>query len=180
MGETETMNASMIRTALCGAALLAGTLACAGDGMEEGADTTAGGAAQAPAAGAPADSALLNPDSATREQLAALPGMDAAAADSLVAHRPYATMQAVDSVLTPHLSETEREALYRRMWKPLDLNTASDAEILLIPNLGDRMLREFKEYRPYTNIEQFRREMGKYVDDAEVARLERYVMIRGA
>jgi hypothetical protein len=39
------------------------------------------------------------------------------------------------------------------------------------------MLREFKEYRPYKAIEQFRREMGKYVDEAEVARLERYVVV---
>ena len=37
--------------------------------------------------------------------------------------------------------------------------------------------REFEEYRPYTNIEQFRREMGKYWDAAEVARLEQYVRI---
>ena len=29
-----------------------------------------------------------------------------------------------------------------------------------------------------TAIEQFRREIGKYVDEAEVARLERYVTIR--
>lgn len=40
------------------------------------------------------------------------------------------------------------------------------------------MLREFKEYRPYPQIEKFRREMGKYVDKTEVARLERYVSIR--
>jgi hypothetical protein len=40
------------------------------------------------------------------------------------------------------------------------------------------MLREFKEYRPYTNIEQFRREIGKYVSKDEVARLERYVLIK--
>jgi hypothetical protein len=40
------------------------------------------------------------------------------------------------------------------------------------------MLREFKEYRPYRGIEQFRREIGKYVNAAEVARLERYVEIR--
>jgi hypothetical protein len=39
------------------------------------------------------------------------------------------------------------------------------------------MLREFKEYRPYQALAQFRREMGKYVDDDEVARLERYVAI---
>ena len=39
------------------------------------------------------------------------------------------------------------------------------------------MRHEFEEYRPYRAIEQFRREMGKYVDPAEVARLERYVTI---
>ena len=37
------------------------------------------------------------------------------------------------------------------------------------------MLHEFKEYRPFKNIEQFRREIGKYVDDKELARLERFV-----
>jgi hypothetical protein len=43
--------------------------------------------------------------------------------------------------------------------------------------MGKRMLREFKEYRPYANIEQFRKEIGKYVDKKEVARLERYVTL---
>jgi DNA uptake protein ComE-like DNA-binding protein len=60
---------------------------------------------------------------------------------------------------------------------PIDLNTATDADILSIPGLGQRMLREFKEYRPYKAMQQFRREIGKYVDDKEVARLERYVTI---
>jgi hypothetical protein len=40
------------------------------------------------------------------------------------------------------------------------------------------VLREFKEYRPYKNIEQFRREMGKYWNEREVARLERYVYVK--
>ena len=40
------------------------------------------------------------------------------------------------------------------------------------------MLHEFDEYRPYEAIAQFRREMGKYVDEDEVARMERYVEIR--
>ena len=62
--------------------------------------------------------------------------------------------------------------------KKIDLNTATDAEILAIPGMGPRMLREFKEYRPYTSMAQFRREIGKYVDKAEVARLEKYVYIK--
>ena len=61
---------------------------------------------------------------------------------------------------------------------PININTATDAEILAIPGVGPRMLREFKEYRPYTSIEQFRREIGKYVDKAEVARLEKYIVIK--
>ena len=59
----------------------------------------------------------------------------------------------------------------------IDLNTATDAQILAIPGMGPRMLREFKEYRPYKSMDQFRREIGKYVDKTEVARLEQYVVI---
>jgi len=40
------------------------------------------------------------------------------------------------------------------------------------------MQHEFEEYRPYKSMDQFRREIGKYVDKAEVARLEQYVTIR--
>jgi hypothetical protein len=68
--------------------------------------------------------------------------------------------------------------VYASVWYPIDLNSASGAEILLIPGVGARMQHEFEEYRPYRGIEQFRREIGKYVDSAEVARLERYVTIR--
>ena len=60
---------------------------------------------------------------------------------------------------------------------PIDLNSASDADILTIPGSGPRLLHEFKEYRPYKSMEQFRREMRKYWDAREVARLERYVTI---
>ena len=60
---------------------------------------------------------------------------------------------------------------------PINLNTSSDDDILSIPGVGPRLLHEFKEYRPYKSIEQFRREIGKYVDKKEVGRLERYVTL---
>jgi hypothetical protein len=40
------------------------------------------------------------------------------------------------------------------------------------------MAHEFEEYRPYDAIERWRLEMGKYVDAAEVARMEQYVTIK--
>ena len=39
------------------------------------------------------------------------------------------------------------------------------------------MLREFNEYKPYTSIAQVRQEIGKYVDDAQVAAWERYIFV---
>lgn len=60
----------------------------------------------------------------------------------------------------------------------LNLNTVTEAELLdTIPDFGNRMVREFFEYRPYVSIQQFRREIGKYVDEAQVAAYEQYVYV---
>jgi hypothetical protein len=39
------------------------------------------------------------------------------------------------------------------------------------------MVHEFKEYRPWKTREQFIKEIGKYVDAKETARLWRFVVI---
>jgi len=58
-----------------------------------------------------------------------------------------------------------------------NLNTVTPEQILTIPNTGNRMVHEFEEYRPYVSIEQFRKEIGKYVDQAQVAEYEKYVYV---
>lgn len=126
---------------------------------------------------APSAGTLLDPDQVSREELQSIPGIDAELADSLIAARPFADMTAVDAVLAGRLSEEQRDTVYTRLWKPLDPNSATDGEILLIPGVGDRMLHEFKEYRPWQNVAHFRREIGKYVDEQEVARLEKYIRL---
>ncbi|HEX6058079.1 MAG TPA: hypothetical protein VFZ11_03590 [Gemmatimonadaceae bacterium] len=179
------MTLSNVPAAFLGAAsLLLALAACGGDAGEGGA-TADSAAAIAPAASDSAagatesEAAFLDPNAATPEQLATIPGVDSAAAAAIVAGRPYRDMVAVDRVLAEaRLSEEQRDTVYTRLWRPLDLNTATGDEILLIPGVGARMRHEFEEYRPYRSIGQFRREIGKYVDEAEVARLERYVAIR--
>jgi DNA uptake protein ComE-like DNA-binding protein len=60
----------------------------------------------------------------------------------------------------------------------LNVNTASEEEFLAhIPGFGKKMAHEFEEYRPYRSIQQFRREIGKYVDAAQVAEYEKYVFV---
>ena len=60
----------------------------------------------------------------------------------------------------------------------INLNTANSDQLLTtIPGFGNRMVREFQEYRPYISIQQFRQEIGKYVDDAQIAEYENYVFV---
>jgi len=94
--------------------------------------------------------------------------------------RPILSVVTLDSILAgKSLSKPQRDSLYRHMFVHVDLNRGTDAEFLLIPGAGTRMLREFKEYRPWTSFAQFEREIGKYVraTPGEVERLEQYMFI---
>jgi len=120
---------------------------------------------------------LLNPNLATVEELTAVPELGEASAKAIVAARPFLDIAELDTLLAAHLTEDERSALYRELWVPINLDHASRQSILMIPGVGDRMAHEFEEYRPYGALRRFRREIGKYVDDEEVARLEQYVFV---
>lgn len=120
---------------------------------------------------------LANPNLTDKKTLATLPHVSSAIAEAIVSGRPYLKTSDLDAVLEPLLNEKQRTELYGRLFRPLNLNTASEAEIKLIPGMSRKMVHEFEEYRPYTSLKQFRREIGKYVDSDEVARLEQYVFV---
>ncbi|MFT4604984.1 MAG: DNA uptake protein ComE-like DNA-binding protein [Rhodothermales bacterium] len=147
---------------------------CAGTTSEEApaADTVP---AAAPAAAA--SSAPLNANLSGEEALAASEQISAELAAAIVAGRPYASALDLEAIVAANAPDADRVELYAAVWVPLNLNTASGEEILLTPGIGSRMVREFQEYRPYVGMAQFKREMGKYVDEAEVERMSRYVYV---
>lgn len=120
----------------------------------------------------------LNLNTATREQILLIPGTGPRMAHEFDEYRPYPALAQFHREIAKYVDDTELARLEQYVFVPIDLNTASDEAILTIPGMGPRMLHEFQEYRPYRAMPQFRREMGKYVDEDEVARLERYVTIR--
>ena len=120
---------------------------------------------------------VLNPNLADEGELAGVAHLDAGLVDSIADGRPFASTLELDAVLSGSLSEEQRADVYGELFIPLNLNTASGDEIMLIPGMNNRMTHEFEEYRPYTSLDQFRQEIGKYVDEDEVARLEQYVFI---
>lgn len=122
-------------------------------------------------------SGLTNPDLASEKELLALPHMNATIVKGILERRPFLSMIDLNSFLARSLTKEQLADVYGKMFVSINLNTATDDEILMIPGTGTRMLREFKEYRPYKSLAQFRKEIGKYVDQKEVARLEQYVFV---
>jgi DNA uptake protein ComE-like DNA-binding protein len=120
---------------------------------------------------------VLDANTASERQLLSVPGVTPALAKNVIAQRPFMTISELDMLIGQSLTREQRTEIYSRLFVQINLNTAADAEILLIPGMGNRMLDEFKEYRPYRALAQFRREIGKYVDDKELARLEQYVFV---
>jgi DNA uptake protein ComE-like DNA-binding protein len=120
---------------------------------------------------------MVDPNLATEAELTALPGMTPALVKGVMEQRPFMTMTALNTYLSTGLSKEQLTTLYGKMFIHLNLNTATKEEILLIPGVGNRMVHEFEEYRPYRGLSQFRREIGKYVDDKELDRLTGYVFV---
>jgi DNA uptake protein ComE-like DNA-binding protein len=120
---------------------------------------------------------IVDANIATEQQLAAIPHLTPALDKGILNGRPFASITELDAILGRTLTAEQRTAVYGRLFVHLNLNTATREQILLIPNAGNRMVREFQEYRPYKALAQFHREIGKYVDDVELARLEQYVFV---
>ncbi|MEW5918440.1 MAG: helix-hairpin-helix domain-containing protein [Gemmatimonadota bacterium] len=120
----------------------------------------------------------INLNTATKEEILLIPGVGNRMLHEFEEYRPYNHLAKFHREIDKYVDDAELARLEQYVFVPINLNTASDADILTIPGLGNRMLGEFKEYRPYPNIEKFRREIGKYVNAKEVARFERFVTVQ--
>ena len=127
---------------------------------------------------APDKSVLVDVNTASEQEIAALPHMTPAIAKDLVAKRPFTSIAALNTyLLGQKLTQAQATELYGKGFVRISLNKGSESEFMLIPGVGKRMAHEFEEYRPWKTKAQFEKEIGKYVDAAEVERLWKYVVI---
>lgn len=122
---------------------------------------------------------LMNPNTAEMMALASLPGLSQADAQALVDARPFATPSEMNAVLSSRKSEAELRAIYSAVFVKVGLNSGENEDFRLVPSsLSARKLaHEFEEYRPYKTMDDFTREMAKYVSAEEVSFLTRYVTL---
>ncbi|NAS30972.1 hypothetical protein GTQ40_08335 [Flavobacteriaceae bacterium R38] len=106
-----------------------------------------------------------------------IPGVGDRMAHEFEEYRPYTSIQQFKREIGKYVDEDEVARYLNYVFVPVELNTASEDDIKALPGVGNRIAHEFEEYRPYTSMAQFRKEIGKYVDDKELARLERFVYL---
>jgi DNA uptake protein ComE-like DNA-binding protein len=121
---------------------------------------------------------LIDPNMATEAELAQLPHMTPDIVKGMVAKRPFKTVVELNAyLLEQKLTADQAKEFYRKAFVPINLNTGTKPEFLLIPGVGPRMSGEFEEYRPWKTWTQFDKEIGKYVGQAETDRLKQYFFL---
>ena len=119
----------------------------------------------------------INLNTATGEEILLVPGAGKRMAHEFEEYRPWRNYAQFEKEIGKYVGAEKTAQLAQYTFIPVKLNTASDADILSIPGAGPRMVREFKEYRPWKSKEQFIKEIGKYVGAREAERMWRYVTI---
>ena len=119
----------------------------------------------------------INLNTATPDEILLVPGAGKRMVREFAEYRPWKTYAQFDKEIGKYVGADRTAQLAQYTFIPIRLNTATDADILTIPNAGPRMVREFKEYRPWKTKEQFIKEIGKYVGAREAERMWRYVTI---
>ena len=119
----------------------------------------------------------INLNTATNEEILLVPGAGKRMVHEFDEYRPWKTYGQFDKEIGKYVGAEQTAQLAQYTFIPIKLNTATDADILSIPGAGQRMVREFKEYRPWKTQAQFEKEIGKYVDAKEVRRFWRYMVI---
>jgi DNA uptake protein ComE-like DNA-binding protein len=119
----------------------------------------------------------INLNTATAQEILLVPGAGKRMAHEFEEYRPWKSYAQFDKEIGKYVGAEKTAQLAQYTFIPVRLNTATDADILSIPGTGQRMLREFKEYRPWKTKEQFIKEIGKYVGAKEAERMWRYVVI---
>lgn len=120
---------------------------------------------------------VLNPNLASKEELMTVGGLNEQQVDQIIAGRPHLNGADFAKWLKDAVSEEDYEATANRLFLPMNLNTTDEDDFKLVPGVGNKMAHEFEEYRPYTSVEQFRREIGKYVDEQQVLSYEQFVFV---
>jgi DNA uptake protein ComE-like DNA-binding protein len=122
----------------------------------------------------------VNLNTGTGEEILLIPGAGKRMVREFDEYRPWVSWAQFDKEIGKYVDQKEVERLKQYVFIPINLNTATDDVFLTIPGVGAKMVREFKEYRPWKSKAHFDKEIGKYINNnqKELDRMFRYLVIQ--
>lgn len=112
-------------------------------------------------------------------QLAGVEVLTDAMQDALLQNRPFATPSDLHAVVSEKADAPLQIMIYKKLFVPINANSAAEADIKLVPSVltPKKLAHEVDEYRPYADMDQFKRELGKYMGPAEIETLSAYFFV---
>ena len=123
---------------------------------------------------------LIDPNTASLEELSVISGLSADKAQAIIDNRPFATPTEMHIAIGgDDMSPEELFTIYSAVFVKVNLNSGANQDFQLVPTTlsARKLAHEFEEYRPYQTMNDFSREMKKYVSPKEVVFLQRFVEI---
>ena len=121
---------------------------------------------------------VVDANTVPEADLLKMPNLTPAIVKVLLEKRPFNSIVELNKLLLEQgLRQEQANELYTKAFVHVNLNTATNEEILLIPGAGRRMTIEFPEYRPWVSWAQFDREISKYIGQEATDKLKQYVFI---
>jgi len=121
---------------------------------------------------------LVDPNTAARERAAAIAEHDAGHREGHDRAPAYKTVVDLNKFLLEQSSRpTKRRSSYRKAFVPINVNTGTKAESLLIPGVGARMSAEFERIPAVEDLDAVRQGNRQVCRPGETDRLKQYFFI---
>jgi DNA uptake protein ComE-like DNA-binding protein len=119
----------------------------------------------------------VNLNTATREEILLIPGAGPRMAHEFDEYRPWRSWAQYDREISKYVGQEATDRLKQYVFIPLNVNTASDEDLVTIPGVTAQTLARIKEGRPYASTAQLEQRLAEGGDPKEAARVARFVVV---
>ena len=118
----------------------------------------------------------VNLNTATREEILLIPGAGNRMTIEFPEYRPWKTWPQFDRQIGKYVGQEATDKLKQYVFIPVNVNTASDEDLMTIPGLTAALVGQIKQGRPWSSKEQFATSIGKATNAKEAARIWRFLV----
>jgi DNA uptake protein ComE-like DNA-binding protein len=118
----------------------------------------------------------INLNTAPSEEILLVPGAGKRMVREFGEYRPWKTYGQFDKEIGKYVGADATAKLAQYTFIPLNANTASDADLLTIPGVDQKLVTAITSHRPYKSAADFEKGLGTSVSDKEKKRLERFLV----